>query len=50
MNRNIFIILLIFIVPLAAYFGLTRDKLTTPPSYASGGAEIIKFASPMCYE
>ena len=39
MNRNIFIILLIFIVPLAAYFGLTRDKLTTPPSYASGGAE-----------
>lgn len=51
MNRNIFIILLIFIVPLAAYFGLTRDKLTTPPSYASaGGPEIIKFASPMCYE
>ena len=51
MNRNIFIILLIFFVPLAAYFGLTRDKLTTPPSFASAnGPEIIKFASPMCYE
>lgn len=54
MNRNIFIILLIFLVPLAAYFGLTRDKLTTPPSFAStdasGRPEIIKFASPMCYE
>ena len=51
MNRNVFIILLIFFVPLAAYFGLTRDKLTTPPSLASAnGPEIIKFASPMCYE
>jgi len=54
MNRNIFIILLIFLVPLAVYYGLTRDKLTTPPSYATTGStgapEIIKFASPMCYE
>ena len=50
MNKNIVIILLIFLVPLAVYFGLTRDKLTTPPSIAAGGAEIIKFASPMCYE
>ncbi len=50
MNKNIFIILLIFLVPIVAYFGLTRDKLTTPPSFASNGAEIIKFASPMCYE
>ena len=50
MNKNIIIILLIFLVPLAVYFGLTRDKLTTPPSIAAGGAEVIKFASPMCYE
>lgn len=50
MNRNIIIILLIFLVPLVAYFGLSRDKLTTPPSFASSGTEVIKFASPMCYE
>ena len=48
MNRNIIIILLIFLV--VAYFGLSRDKLTTPPSFASSGPEVIKFASPMCYE
>ena len=50
MNKNIIIILAIFLVPLAAYFGLTRDKLTTLPSIASSGAEIVKFSSPMCYE
>ena len=50
MNKNIFIILLIFLVPIVAYFGLSRDKLTTPPSFASNGVEVIKFASPMCYE
>jgi len=51
MNKNVIIILAIFIVPLAVYFGLTRDKLTTPPSIAaSGSPEVIKFASPMCYE
>ncbi len=51
MNKNIFIILLIFLVPIAAYWGLTRDKFTTLPSNASStGDEIIKFSSPMCYE
>ncbi len=50
MNRNIIIILLIFLVPLAVYFGLTRDKLTTLPSIASEGVQVIKFSSPMCYE
>lgn len=50
MNRNSIIILLIFLVPLVAYFGLSRNKLTTPPSFASSGPEVIKFASPMCYE
>lgn len=50
MNKNAIIILLIFFVPLAAYFGLTRNKLAVLPSVASSGAEIIKFSSPMCYE
>ena len=50
MNRNIIIILLVFIVPLVAYFGLTRDKVTTPASFAAQGPMVIKFASPMCYE
>lgn len=50
MNKNVIIILAIFLVPLAVYFGLTRDKLTTLPTVASSGAEIIKFSSPMCYE
>ena len=49
MNRNVIIILLIFLVPLGVYFGLTRDKLTTPPSFASEGPEVIKlFYSQTC--
>ena len=51
MNRNLFLILLIFLLPLALYWGLTRDKgLGTLPSIAFAGPEIIKFSSPMCYE
>ena len=50
MNKNVILILLIFLVPLGAYFWLTQDKLTTLPSIASSGCEIIKFSSPMCYE
>jgi len=51
MSRNIIAILLILLVPVCAYWGLTRDKsLTALPSIASNGAEIIKFSSPMCYE
>jgi thiol:disulfide interchange protein len=50
MKKNIIIILAIFLVPLALYWGLTRDRLSTPPSVAAQGAEVIKFASPMCYE
>ena len=50
MNKNIIIVTLIFLVPLIAYFGLTRDKLTTLPTIATSGAEIVKFSSPMCYE
>ena len=51
MNRNFVVILLIFLVPLAIYWGLTKDKgVTVPPSIAVSGPEIIKFSSPMCYE
>lgn len=51
MNKNIAIILLIFLVPLCLYWGLTRDKnIATLPSIAYNGPEIIKFSSPMCYE
>ena len=51
MNRNIIAVLLILIVPVCVYWGLTRDKsFTALPGIAFGGAEIIKFSSPMCYE
>lgn len=50
MKKNVIWILLIFLVPLAVYWWITKDSLTTPPSIAAEGAVIIKFASPMCYE
>ena len=51
MKKNIITILFIFLVTLALYWGLARDKgLTTLPTIAFTGSEIIKFSSPMCYE
>lgn len=50
MNKNIIWISLIFLVPLAVYFGLTREQLVPLPAVATTGDEIIKFSSPMCYE
>ena len=51
MKKNLLLILLILIVPLIAYWGLARDKsVSTQPSMAFSGAEILKFSSPMCYE
>lgn len=50
MNKNIIIIVAILVIPLGVYWGLTRDRLTTLPSIALEGAQIIKFSSPMCYE
>ena len=51
MNKNLIIVLMIFLVPLGLYWGLTRDKkVTVLPSIAVSGPEIIKFSSPMCYE
>ena len=50
MSKNVIWIALIFIVPIAVYFGLTRDKIPSMPVEAITGDEIIKFSSPMCYE
>ena len=51
MNKNIITVLLIFLVPIAVYWTLTRDKsVTVIPSAAVSSPEIIKFSSPMCYE
>ena len=51
MNKNLVIILLIFLVPLGIYWGLSRDKsIAILPTVAVSGPEIIKFSSPMCYE
>lgn len=49
MRKNLFTVLMIFIVPLALYWGLTKDNIIATPSVAAG-AEIIKFSAPMCYE
>jgi len=50
MNKNIIWILLIFLVPICAYFALTREEMAPLPAIALTGDEIIKFSSPMCYE
>ena len=51
MNKNVITVLLIFLVPIAAYWTLTRDKsVAVIPSIATSGPEIIKFSSPICYE
>lgn len=50
MNKNIIIAAIIFFVPLALYFGLTREDMAPLPASALTGDEIIKFSSPMCYE
>lgn len=51
MNKNIVLILLIFLVPLAVYWSLVKSKnVGALPTIAYSGPEIIKFTSPMCYE
>ena len=48
MKKNTVLILLIFLVPLAMYWWMTRDSMSE--TVAAEGDVIIKFASPMCYE
>lgn len=50
MNKNIIWILLIFLIPVAVYFGLTRETNAQQTASSKACDEIIKFASPMCYE
>lgn len=51
MNKNLIIVLMIFLLPLGIYWGLTHDKkVAVLPTIAVSGPEIIKFSSPMCYE
>ena len=50
MSKNVIWILLIFLVPIAVYYGLTRESLAPLPAIASTGDIIYKFSSPMCYE
>ena len=51
MNKNLIIVLMIFLLPLGFYWGLTHDKkVAVLPTVAVSGPEIIKFSSPMCYE
>ena len=50
MNKNVIWILVIFLLPVAIYFGLTRESSLQQTANAYTGDEIIKFSSPMCYE
>lgn len=51
MNKNLIIVLMIFLLPLGIYWGLVHDKkVAVLPTVAVSGPEIIKFSSPMCYE
>ena len=50
MKKNIILVLLIFLVPLALYYVLTKKELSAQPAIAAYRHEIIKFSSPMCFE
>ena len=50
MKKNIIWILLIFAVPLALYYGMARERITSLPVSADCANEVIKFYSPMCSE
>ena len=51
MNKNLALILLIVLVPLAVYWVMTKDKnISVLPSVVASCPEIIQFSSPMCYE
>lgn len=50
MSKNTFIILLILIVPLVAYFGLTKNSNNSVAEAKVGTPQMIKFTSRMCYD
>lgn len=50
MNKNILIISLIFIIPIAAFFALTNSAQTTEKNIETGKPQVIKFTSSMCLD
>ncbi len=49
-KKTLFTILAIIIIPLLAFFGLTRNQNNTVIAEVSGKPQIIKFSSTMCAE
>lgn len=50
MNKNVFILLLIFVIPLFAYFMLSQRSASNVSVAESGKPQLIKFTSNMCGE
>ncbi len=51
MRKNWIIVLLVFLIPLGIYMWLSGNEAEIQPSIAATTCdEVIKFASPMCYE
>lgn len=50
MNKNVIIVLLIFILPVFAYFMLSHKSLSNTSMATSSKPQIIKFSSNMCGE
>ena len=50
MNKNTLIILAIIIIPMIAYFALSKSKVENTAEAKINTPQMIKFASSMCYD
>ncbi len=50
MKKNILIVLAVFIIPVLAYWGLTRSTASVAEAGANGKPQVIKFTSTMCID
>ena len=50
MKKNIIIILAVFIVPMIAYWGLTKSNSSTAKNVDTTKPQVIKFSSTMCID
>lgn len=50
MKKNLFTILLIFVIPMIAYFILSKSDATYAEKSSSPKSQIIKFSSKMCID
>lgn len=50
MNRNIVILLLIFVLPILGYFYVSKTNESTATVASTGAPQLIKFTSNMCAE